>query len=99
MPRELKVYGWTGMRGEDPRNVSRFGRQGGQTREIVAARSVAEVVRLSGIPRHQLTPMLSETGNAHECQTALAEPGTVFWQNLHAPPGDPFYPADDEAGA
>lgn len=76
--RRLKVYGWTGHRFECPPapNGSH------QTREIVAASSVAEVMRLSGRRRSGLFN-ICETGNDEEIATAMAEPGVVFWRGIN----------------
>lgn len=74
MARKLKVYGWHGYR------------HGGQTRNICAANSFAELVRkvkasgvdvVNNMPRRDYT---SETGNAAELEVALASPGVVFWR-------------------
>ena len=76
MPKKLKVYGWIGWRreaGTRPNNQ--------QTREIVAATSMAEVGRIIGTPHRQLFN-LGETGNPRELEVALAEPGVVFWRPL-----------------
>ena len=74
MPRELKVYGWRSFRMECPPapNGSR------QTREIIAAHSVAEVCRLTGVRRSEV----SETGNEEEVRVAMKDPGVVFWRPL-----------------
>lgn len=81
--RELKVYGWVGYT-SDPRSVNRHGRHQVQTRCVMAARSVAEVVRVSGIPRNQIVANLATTGNPREIEVAMVEPGTVFWKALDA---------------
>ena len=75
----LKVYGWTGSRNE----ARTDGNFHGQTREIVAARSAAEVKRLTGMTRTEWEHVGCETGNENEIQTALAEPGTIFWTRLN----------------
>lgn len=69
----LKVYGWEGMRAPLSRN---------QTREIVAARSKAEVARIVGEKYPSNLFNLAETGNEGEIQKAMSEPGTVFWRPL-----------------
>lgn len=66
-----KVYGWQGWR-----SASR-----GQTREIVAARSIAEVIRITGGRRSDLFN-IDVTGNTTEITQALSDPGTVFWRPL-----------------
>jgi hypothetical protein len=76
--KQLKVYGWTGYRTEA--EASPNGMQ--QTREIVAATSVAQVMRISGKTRHYLTNYGGETGNTEELRVALAEPGIIFWTEL-----------------
>lgn len=80
MAKQLKVYGWTGMRNEalGPRN------RHGQTREIVAAYSAAEVRRITGLTRAEWEHSGCETGNENEIQAASSKPGTVFWTNLNA---------------
>lgn len=80
MARELKVYGWIGWR-----NEAKLAPNGShQTREIVAAHSVAEVLRIAGITRSEYGYSGSETGNDEELAVALAEPGVVFWAALDA---------------
>lgn len=74
----MNVYGWIGYRPEarPAPNGSR------QTREIVAARSVTEVMRLTGRTRRELTWNGDWTSNAEEIRVASAEPGVVFWRGL-----------------
>lgn len=76
---KLKVYGWTHYRVEcrAAANGSR------QTREVMAAKSVAEVMRATGLSRKYLTTYGGETGNQTELATALAAPGVVFWRPLN----------------
>ena len=74
--RALKVYGWLGFRRET-------GTQHGQTREICAAHSMAEVARIVGVRSASRLHNLCETGNRRELEVALAEPGVVFWKPLH----------------
>jgi hypothetical protein len=78
MTRQLKVYGWTGYRIE----ARQPGNTHGQTREIVAAHSIAEVSRLTGLTRYYLSGYCSDTRNARELEVALAAPGVVFWRPL-----------------
>jgi hypothetical protein len=78
----LKVYGWESFRNPTP--TTRL-----QTREIVAAKSMAEAARIVGV-KSPRTLDLVETGNDLEIATAMAEPGVIFWQNINARPGDPF---------
>ena len=74
----LKVYGWSGWRAEakPAANGSR------QTREIAAAKSVAEILRITGMTRADWKWSGGETGNDEEIQLAMSEPGTVFWSEL-----------------
>jgi hypothetical protein len=72
--RPLQVYGWISFRGRT------------QAREIVAARSQAEVARLAGVSRPGQLFNLSDTGNAPEIAQAMAEPGAVFWHPLDERP-------------
>jgi len=77
----LKVYGWTGMAPGMPHNQARF---------IVAAHSVAEVLRLTGMTRHQFNQNGCETGNLREVSRAMREPGTVFYRGLDAWRDEPW---------
>jgi len=74
---KLKVYRWQSWRSECPAtaNGSR------QTEEIMAARSMAEVMRIVGGTRSEFFN-LGETGNKESCAVALAEPGVVFWKPI-----------------
>ena len=74
----LIVYGWLGYRIDCPPalNGSR------QTREIMAARSISEVNRATGLSRNYLSNYAGETGNANEIEVAMSEPGVVFWKPL-----------------
>lgn len=65
----MKVYGWRGHRGK-------------QTREIVAARSAAEVRRITGMSRGDWEFSGCETGNDEEIALAMTKPGIVFWREL-----------------
>jgi len=86
MPRELKVYGWIGMRpSSEQENWREFG---SQARYIVAAHSVAEVCRLANITRSAYNWTGRETGNNDEVATAMTEPGTVFYRKLDLREGD-----------
>ena len=80
MGKTLKVYGWTGSRNE----ARTDGNFHGQTREIVAAYSAAEVKRLTGMTRTEWEHVGCETGNQNEIETATAKPGIVFWARLNA---------------
>lgn len=79
MPRKIKVYGWIGARPESRVEGNRHG----QTREIVAAASMAEVLRITGMKRDDFTRSGCETGNQEELELALSKPGVVFWQPLY----------------
>lgn len=78
--KNLKVYGWTHYRSECPATPN----GGRQTREIMAAKSVAEVMRVTGLSRNYLTTYGGETGNTDELTHALSTPGVVFWRPLNA---------------
>ena len=75
MARQLKVYGWRGRRLKSKSERNHHG----QTREIMAAYSVAEVLRATGMTRGDWNHSGCETGNALELELALANPGRVFW--------------------
>lgn len=78
----MKVYGWLGFRSHA---ATRHGH--GQTREICAAKSKAEVGRLLGRdPRGIFN--LDMTGNSAELAAALARPGVVLWRPLDDRSGD-----------
>ena len=76
--KELRVYGWTGWRLESTPapNGSH------QTREIMAAHSIAEVVRASGWRRADIVRQGDWTGNAREIAQAATKPGAIFWRPL-----------------
>jgi len=82
----IKVYGWQGWQPSLP--PKRNGTQ--QSREIMAAKSVAEVLRATGMSRHEFNTYASETGNEAELALALACPGVVFFQPLNSLPGEPW---------
>jgi len=75
---KLKVYGWQGHRSECPPAAN----GGQQTREIVAAPSKAAAARAAGKKDPRSLFNFDETGNQHEIEIAMAEPGTVFWRPL-----------------
>lgn len=79
MGKSLKVYGWTGSRNE----ARTDGNFHGQTREIVAAHSAAEVKRITGMTRTEWEHSGDETGNQNEIEIATARPGVVFWARLN----------------
>jgi len=78
MTKKIRVYGWQSFRREavPAPNGSR------QTREIVVARSVAEVMRITGMTRTAFGYAGGETGNQKEIDQAMTEPGAVFWTEL-----------------
>lgn len=90
---KLKVYGWRSHRAECPPapNGSH------QTREIMAANSVAEVLRATGMTRSTWNSEgLGETGNPMEIAVAMADPGNIYWKPYNdnndtwtGPPGAP----------
>lgn len=71
----LKVYAWQSHRREASRRTAN---SSGQTHEIVAANSKAEVGRIVGVRPTQLFN-LGETGNKIDIATATSRPGVVFW--------------------
>ena len=73
--RQLKVYGWQATR-----------HKVGQTREIVAAHSMAEAARAAGYRHPSQMFNLDETGNPGEIACAQAEPGVVFYTPLDERP-------------
>ena len=89
MPRELRVYGWLGFRrsASGPRSI-------GQVRLIVAARSKAEAARIADYDRPSQMFNLGETGNREEIETAMAQPGVVFWRSIDTHRG-PWSTGDD----
>ncbi|QAY16142.1 hypothetical protein SEA_SONALI_30 [Arthrobacter phage Sonali] len=72
---KLKVYAWTGTK-FTPGSGQR------QSRNIIAATSIAELVRLAGIPRSEYKWSGSTTGNPEEVAQAMSKPGTMFWRPL-----------------
>ena len=68
---KLEVWGWQGHR---------YGRDGGPTREIMVAKSKAAVARAAGVNRPAQLFNLSTTGNDMDINTAMTEPGVVFWR-------------------
>ena len=75
MAKTLKVYGFIKNRFESERSPN----GSAQTRNVVAAHSVAEVLRLASITRAEYNWNGCVTGNADEIEIALSEPGVVFW--------------------
>ena len=78
MSLKLKVYGWQGHRQECPPAPN--GNK--QTREIVAAPSIAAAARAAGYSRPRQMFNLCETGNDDDVKRAMSEPGVVFWHPL-----------------
>ena len=77
--RKFKVYGWRGWRNEcEPAPNGSH-----QTREIVAATSLAAAARAAGEKGPWALDCVSETGNAQELDVALGSPNTVFWRSLN----------------
>jgi len=79
MSKRLKVYGFLGAR----RDAYTAQNHSGQTREIVAAKSIAEVMRITGRTRRELTNFGGVTGNPEEVSLAMGKPGSVFWKPLN----------------
>lgn len=71
---KLQVYGWVSFRGRT------------QSREVVAAHSLAEVARIAGYKRPSQLFNLEDTGNGPEIAAALSEPGVIFWHPLDERP-------------
>lgn len=80
----LKVYRWTNWRSDLPpaANGNR------QSHEVMAAPSVAAVMRATGLSRHILAHSLGETGNDEDIATALSKPGTVFYRGINDRDGE-----------
>lgn len=74
----MKVYGWQGYRTEAGPRM--------QTRDIVAANSMAAAARAAGFKYPSQMFNLGETGNKHEIKTAMSAPGVVFWCPLDGYP-------------
>jgi hypothetical protein len=81
MTRALLVYAWTDHR---PGH--------GQVRAIMAAHSIAEVLRTAHMSRREWENYGTRTGNETEQQMAFAKPHTVLWQPLRSrDPNEWFY--------
>lgn len=74
----LKVYGFTAMNPHTNPKV-----QGAQVRVIIAAKSVAELTRITGVSRRDYAWSGSVTANDDECAQALAEPGVAYMRALN----------------
>jgi hypothetical protein len=81
MSARLKVYGWRGHKTGMTKSQARF---------IVAARSVSDVLRLTGMTRYQFNQDGCETGNDGEVAQALSEPGVIFYRDLNAWRDEPW---------
>ena len=81
----MKVYGWQGRRIKcsPAENGSR------QTREIVAAKSMAEVGRIVGEDPRRLFN-LGTTENEAELEVALSDPGVVYWRPIYSRGSDAY---------
>lgn len=84
MSSRLRVYGW------------RAARKGKQTREIMAAASVAEVMRRTGLTRGEWKHSGAETRNREEIAIATAQPGRLFWRPLNQLESDRDWESDGE---
>jgi hypothetical protein len=94
-PAPMRVFGWTGQRSEAKGLPSPGGGRNhhGQTREIVAANTQAEMLKITGMSRHTYKQTGSETGNEEEILVANNEPGVIFWQPLDSAPGQGWHRA------
>ena len=87
MPRPLKVFEWHSMKsGGDGRRV--------WTREIMAAASIAEVLRETGLRRGDFDYRGRVTNNQVDCEWALAHPHQAFWrpEDMRATDPVPWHP-------
>lgn len=73
--RKLKVYGWQGVR-------KYHGPGAPCTREIVAAPSMAAIMRITGDNRRSSLWNCCETGNEDEITEAMSAPGQIFWRPI-----------------
>lgn len=90
----MKVYGWRGFKA---------GMKNQQARFIVAAPSVAAVLRLTGMTRYTFNNDGCETGNVGEVAQALSEPGVIFYRGLDEWLDEPWaredpHPTDSGSG-
>lgn len=93
MARKLKVYGFLASHPD-----AIYGPNGSQqTRNVVAAHSVDEVLRLANITRSHYNWSGATTGNPREIAIAMTEPGVVFWVELdmQSGPNPQPYKRDD----
>jgi hypothetical protein len=77
-PQALKVYGYRSYEALAP--VLYAGVSNRQVRAIVAAKSLAEVARITGMNAYQVRNEGQWTGSEDEISTALSEPGVIFWR-------------------
>ena len=70
----LRVFGWTGWRPEEKGT-----KPNGQTREIMAAYSKAQVARIVGVKSPARLFNLCETGNQDEILVTAKKPFAIFW--------------------
>lgn len=98
-PKPLRVYGWIGFRhvaNDLLPNPGKTNRP--QTREIIAAKNVSEVLKATGMSRYAFNQCGAETGNAEELQQARSKPGVIFWRPLDSLREDiPWQEAEPEA--
>jgi hypothetical protein len=78
MARPLHVYGWLGWRLECPPGAN----GGRQTREVIAATSVAEVLRKTETRRSDYALQGDITANPEEVVLAMSRPGVNFWKPI-----------------
>lgn len=71
-----------------------MGSAGSQTRDIVAAHSVAEVLRIANIPRSVYNWSGSETSNTEEVELAMSKPGVLFYKPINAQGNDEYKEAN-----
>lgn len=78
----MKTFGWRGHYAK--------GGNSRQGRYIMAASSVAAVLRATGMTRYQFNLEGCETGNDGEIAKANEKPGTIFVRGLDDREGDPW---------
>jgi hypothetical protein len=81
--RKLKVYSWQGWRNE----IRYSQRCGCATTEVLAAPSIAAVIRITGNRRSDLFN-INETGNESAISIAMSEPGVHFWRCIDDQDGE-----------
>lgn len=86
--RPQRVYWWLGARREaGPRS---------QTREMVAAPSMAAAARAAGYKHPRQMFNLCETANEDDIRVAMSTPGVVFWKAIDS--RGEWHRQDAEAG-